>query len=112
MAVTAGIKAWDAMRRRRLARERDEASDRKEGQMKRIYDDPNHPHYGPVRRLWKVLALIYGFDLDGVDRHWARGGEVPIGYWDEAMSSYLVLGFKEPKVHKLILSIIFRGDPT
>lgn len=23
-----------------------------------IADDPNHPHYGPVRRLWVMLAQL------------------------------------------------------
>ena len=23
---------------------------------KRVYDDPNHPRYGPVRRLWVILV--------------------------------------------------------
>lgn len=31
---------------------------------KRIFDNPNHPAYGPVRRVWVMLA---GLDLLGDD---------------------------------------------
>ena len=25
----------------------------------RVYDQPNHPHYGPVRRCWVILAGLF-----------------------------------------------------
>lgn len=36
--------------------------------MIRIYDDPNHPTYGPVRRAWVMLVGMFGTDLSEVDR--------------------------------------------
>lgn len=35
--------------------------------MSRIYDDPNHPTYGPVRRAWVILAGLYGDELGAMD---------------------------------------------
>lgn len=35
---------------------------------KRVFDDPNHRHYGPIRRMWVVLAqlcLLEDADLSG-----------------------------------------------
>lgn len=36
---------------------------------KRIFDDPNHPQYGPVRRLWVVFAQL---DLLVAAERWSR----------------------------------------
>jgi hypothetical protein len=44
----------------------------------RIYDNPNHPRYGPVRRLWIILVqldLLEEADCikwhdEGVDHKW------------------------------------------
>lgn len=35
--------------------------------MSRIYDDANHPSYGPVRRCWVMLVGMFGTDLTAVD---------------------------------------------
>ncbi len=46
----------------------------------RIYDNPDHPHYGPVRRLWVMLAGLDMLDFAGTWRDAA-------GYtWDESVS--------------------------
>lgn len=34
---------------------------------KRIYDDPSHPQYGPVRRMWVILAQLDM--LDAADKY-------------------------------------------
>lgn len=71
--------------------------------LKRIYDDPNHRHYGPVRRLWVVLAMLYGFDLKDVDK--VHGSP-----WDIAMSGYLHQNVPENVAHKTVLYRILKGE--
>lgn len=45
----------------------------------RIFDNPNHPQYGPVRRMWVVLAQL---DLLVAAEAW---GERHGMTWDGAM---------------------------
>lgn len=52
---------------------------------KRIYDDPKHPQYGPVRRMWVILAQL---DLlESAERfsehHTSQGGAT----WDETVAA-------------------------
>ena len=44
----------------------------------RVYDDPNHECYGPVRRCWVILSGLWE-NLDTVDQHfrWEHGED-----WD------------------------------
>lgn len=49
---------------------------------KRIFDDPNHPQYGPVRRLWVILAQL---DLLEAGEHWG-GKHFP---WDRALADLI-----------------------
>lgn len=35
--------------------------------MTRIYNNPNHRSYGPVRRLWVMVCGMYGFDHTRLD---------------------------------------------
>lgn len=48
--------------------------------MPRIYDQPNHPQYGPVRRLWVVLVQL-GM-LEAAER-WSAAHDCP---WDESLA--------------------------
>lgn len=49
----------------------------------RIFDNPNHPHYGPVRRMWIVLVQL---DLlTSAEAYMDRFGR----NWDEALVSLL-----------------------
>ena len=51
--------------------------------MTRIYDDPNHPHYGPVRRQWVIFA---GLGLLGIDEaYFAEWGI----RWDAHLAHHL-----------------------
>lgn len=75
----------------------------------RVYDDPNHPHYGPVRRMWVILA---GLDLLGFAETWRDSA----GYlWDESVSLLLgVPGYTEAQILRNSLEVLlfnyFRKD--
>ena len=66
----------------------------------RIYDDPNHPEYGPVRRMWVILVQL---DLaDKIDRHTYGGGaEAP---WDVELARTVKLGVRESDAQRTLLS--------
>lgn len=49
----------------------------------RIFDNPNHPQYGPVRRMWVVLVQL---DLLEAAERWSKHGIVP---WDEWLAIQL-----------------------
>lgn len=59
--------------------------------MSRIYDDPNHPHYGRVRRCWIVLVGMFP-DMTTLDREYLA----ECGWqWDEQIAYYAVNGVGE-----------------
>lgn len=51
----------------------------------RVYDDPNHEFYGPVRRTWVVLVALWE-NLDEIDRlyRWEHGEA-----WDETLVRHM-----------------------
>jgi hypothetical protein len=66
-----------------------------------IYDDPNHPHYGPVRRLHVMLMQLFGVALPRVE---ARFKELSQGFdWTERMGDRLNHGFPEATVQRDML---------
>ena len=51
---------------------------------KQIIDDPNHPHYGPIRRMWVILqGLGIEEDLEGSCQSWDNKS------WQEVMEQCL-----------------------
>jgi hypothetical protein len=54
----------------------------------RIFDNPNHPHYGPVRRLWVVLMQL---DLLEAAERWSdHAVETGAGWrWDEWLAQLM-----------------------
>lgn len=67
----------------------------------RIFDNPNHPHYGPVRRLWVILVQL---DLlDSAEGYPYLGGGVT---WDEAVAHRVARGMKESVAQRQVLTII------
>jgi hypothetical protein len=50
----------------------------------RIYDDSNHPHYGPARRLWVVMAQLDLLKYDSEIKDKFDGMN-----WDEILSKEL-----------------------
>lgn len=67
----------------------------------RIFDNPNHPAYGPVRRMWIILVQL---DLLGSAEHYrSLGGNVT---WDEAIAHRVARGMPESTAQRQVLSII------
>jgi len=66
----------------------------------RIYDNPNHPQYGPVRRLWVMLAQL---DLLAVAETFitARGSS-----WDQHLARLIRMGLSESYSQRMLLSMI------
>lgn len=54
----------------------------------RIQDDPNHPFYGPVRRLWVVFQTLLADKYDYADEEYVHSW----GYsWDETLVRWLAM---------------------
>lgn len=73
----------------------------------RIFDNPNHPHYGPVRRLWVVLIQLDM--LADAEAAYPDSGAT----WDAALSRMLTdwLHMSESQHQRYILEYIFhRGE--
>lgn len=64
--------------------------------MERIYDNPNHPHYGPVRRQWVILKGLGLGDIDGA--YYAEWGI----NWDTHLVKLFDGGFTEVKALRRI----------
>lgn len=55
-------------------------------QSNRIFNQPNHPHYGPVRRMWIILEQLD--ILDSLDNYYKRNSRY--GYtWDSEFAGCL-----------------------
>jgi hypothetical protein len=60
-----------------------------------IYNQPNHPAYGPCRRLHLKLLELFGDDLAEVEAAYERG----IGHdWTAVMKASLAFGTNEAHV--------------
>jgi len=72
----------------------------------RIFDNPNHPQYGPVRRLWIILVQL---DLlEAAERFVARRSAKP-GQWDYVISLQIAAGENESAVQREFLYDIIEG---
>jgi len=74
----------------------------------RIFDDPDHPQYGPVRRLWVVLAQLDLFDFAELYR------DLVDETWDQSLASYVRLGYGEAMAQRIVLYSImssYRSKP-
>lgn len=65
----------------------------------RVFDDPNHPHYGPVRRMWIILVQL---DL------LSSADNLPMGQglWDKALASRIAWGIPESTAQRSLLKHI------
>lgn len=63
----------------------------------RIFDNPNHPHYGPVRRLWVILAQL-GL-LEYAETYMDSFGRS----WDQALDWLLSLDQEESHAQRAVL---------
>lgn len=77
----------------------------------RIFDNPNHHAYGPVRRLWVVLVALDM--LDAAERAYPLKSQP----WDIAMAMNLQ-NHDEARAARLVVRFIFRygykeeGEPS
>lgn len=70
----------------------------------RIFDNPNHPQYGPVRRMWIVLVQL---DLLTEAEHIELRKP-----WDEALASFIADGYgDEATAQRQLLRKILGGRP-
>lgn len=64
-----------------------------------IYNDPNHAHYGPVRRLHLILLYLFGDDLPNVEKRfeafcectWDQRFVRDLAAWSEAEAAQGIL---------------------
>lgn len=70
--------------------------------MARIFDDPNHQHYGPVRRLWVILV-----QLNLLEDAESYGGVVP---WDEWCACLMEMALSESYAQRIILSRLLEKE--
>lgn len=70
--------------------------------MKRVFDDPNHSAYGPVRRTWVILAGLGLLDYDSAYR-----GQHGV-YWDECMAGGIDSGENENSLKRMIVNRMIR----
>ena len=74
----------------------------------RIYDNPNHKHYGPVRRMWVILA---GLDLLGMDEGFfvlieETNQELK---WDGVLIKMMQSGFSETEAKNCLLQLLYQA---
>jgi hypothetical protein len=65
-----------------------------------IYEDPNHPLYGPVRRLHLKLMELFGSDLAEVEREFSLGLGLD---WTQFVERNLGLGLSEAHTARFVL---------
>lgn len=67
--------------------------------MARLFDDPNHKHYGPIRRLWIMLAQL---DLLDAADHACDGD------WPGEMSVMLASNLEEKFAQRVVLFLTLK----
>lgn len=66
----------------------------------RIFDNPNHPQYGPVRRMWVILVQL---DLlVAADRLMTDRGDD----WDHHLTRLIRMGLSESYSQRIVLGMI------
>lgn len=66
--------------------------------MIRIFDDPNHPQYGPVRRMWVILAQLAA--LEEIERI--------VPSWDQRVALWVKQGYPESEAQTQMLCCLFQ----
>lgn len=75
--------------------------------IRRVWDMPDHPQYGPVRRLWIMLEQLFA-DIGGVTKFelslWEvqeKLGRDPI-YWDRHLIFLIEQGQSEASAQRIV----------
>lgn len=78
-------------------------------QMKRIFDNPAHRHYGPARRAWLMLEQLFAdygglarFELRLANYQASEGIQRP--HWDDHLSFLMSQGLSEAPAQRLVLT--------
>lgn len=71
----------------------------------RIFDNPNHPKYGPVRRLWVVLVQL---DMLNAAERWSQHNPVT---WDEWLATRLAVNplHRESAYQRELIGVLLEG---
>lgn len=70
----------------------------------RIYDNPIHPQYGPVRRLWVVLTQLDM--LPHAARYDSFSGRNGYRLWDERIAEDVACGLVESDAQRKLVSTL------
>lgn len=70
----------------------------------RIYDNPNHPHYGPARRLWVILAQLDLLETAEATLFKKKRK------WDEQLAKMLDKDNAEPSAQVAVLIRVFKHE--
>lgn len=74
---------------------------------KRIYDDPNHPQYGPIRRTWVVLAQLDLLNAaERYSRYYVEKGGMA---WDANLAGAFAAGRREGHVQRSFIYTLLEG---
>lgn len=76
--------------------------------IRRIWEMPNHQHYGPVRRAWIMLEQLFA-DIGGVAALEMRinafrdQAGMSILRWDEHLADLIAHGLREPDAQRTVI---------
>lgn len=70
------------------------------GWNERVFDAPNHRHYGPARRLHLILMQITG-NYSSIDSLFAADNDMT---WDTLLSFHLAQNRSEPESQRRVIS--------
>lgn len=73
----------------------------------RIYDNPRHPQYGPVRRMWVVLAQLDMLNAaERYSRHYTFAGGFA---WDANLAGMVANGTPESVAQRHFIGTLLEG---
>lgn len=67
----------------------------------RIYDNPSHPYYGPVRRMWVILAQLNLLET----------AEAAAPAWDRRIATMIDEGNPESAAQRSCLRVVLAVHP-
>lgn len=82
----------------------DALSELQEAASMRIFENPNHPYYGPVRRLWVILVQLDLLKAAGTIM--TKRGDL----WDDHLVRLMKIGLSESYAQRILLTMIIDED--
>lgn len=83
--------------------------------MKRVFEDPDHPQYGPARRLWMMFEQLFA-DQGGLARVEARialyqdQALIRRPIWDDHLVTLIRGGLHESDAQRTVLTQMFVAE--